>query len=196
MKYYSLSLLFLCSVLLSSAQKEQSLGVFESDTTWLEEIIPFPIHFAPEIKYQGFEDLRFAKQWRDSNHEAFWSYTFAWHITSIEEFDENILETNIKYYYDGLMTTVNKKKDFEVPESTVQFVRANGDSSDIDYIGKLQVYDSFNLEEMINLNMRVKVYHCQQNTSTTVVFRISPQNFNHSIWEQFKDVKLKLEDCY
>jgi len=39
-------LFFLCSIV-SFAQEEKELGVFKSDTTWLDEIITFPISFAP-----------------------------------------------------------------------------------------------------------------------------------------------------
>lgn len=178
-----------------SFAQEEHLGVFESDTTWLKEIITFPIGFAPEIKYDGYEDLRFAKKWRDSTHEDFWSYTFAWHITSFEEPNENILETEIKYYYDGIMKAVNKKKDFKVPETTVLFIKTNSEDKVVDYIGKIYVYDSFNTERMITLNIRVKVNHCNPKKSTTIVFRISPQDFSHSIWNRFNDVKLKPDYC-
>lgn len=195
MKNTFLVLTSIIIVSFSFAQEEQSLGVFESDTTWLEEIIPFPISFAPEINYDGYEDLRFAKHWRDSSHVEFWTYTFAWHISSFEEPDEKIIETNIKYYYDGIMKAVNKKKGFEVPETTVLFIKANQEHESVDYIGKIYVYDSFNSEDMITLNVRVKVHHCHPKKSTTIVFQMSPQGFRHGIWNQFQEVKLKPDYC-
>jgi len=191
--------IFIIICLISStvtfSQEEKSLGVFESDTTWLTEIIKFPINFAPEIKYEGYEDLRFAKKWRDQTHEDFWCYMFAWHINSHEKQSVDILETNIKLYYDGLMSAVNKKKDFKVPGTTVLFIKTDDKNNDIDYIGKIYVYDSFTTEDMITLHVRVKEYHCNDNKSSTIVFSLSPQNFNHTIWERFKEVKLKADIC-
>jgi len=191
--------IFIIICLISStvtfSQEEKSLGVFESDTTWLTEIIKFPINFAPEIKYEGYEDLRFAKKWRDQTHEDFWCYMFAWHINSHEKQSVDILETNIKLYYDGLMAAVNKKKDFKVPGTTVLFIKTDDKNNDIDYIGKIYVYDSFTTEDMITLHVRVKEYHCNDNKSSTIVFSLSPQNFNHTIWERFKKVKLKADIC-
>jgi len=176
-------------------QEEKSLGVFESDTTWLSEIIKFPISFAPDIIYEGYEDLRFAKKWRDSSHNDFWCYTFAWHIIGHEVQNVETLEANIKLYYDGIMTAVNKKKDFTVPKTTVSFVKSNDNAKDIDYKGTIEVYDSFNTENMLTLNVSVKVFYCENKESTTVVFRLSPQKFGHKIWERFNDVKLKSNLC-
>lgn len=189
--------LLLCtlSVLYASAQEERALGVFTSDTNWIEEIIPFPLGFAPKIEYDGYEDLRFATQWNDSSHEAFWTYTFAWHVKSFEELDEHKLETKIKYYYDGLMTAVNKKKGFEVPETIVLFTKANTEESTVDYIGKIRVHDSFHSERIIILRIKVKIYPCNLNDSATIVFRISPQDFDHHIWNRFNEIQLRSEHC-
>ncbi|WP_431134077.1 hypothetical protein [Psychroserpens mesophilus] len=183
------------SSLLFFGQEENTLGVFESDTTWLKEIIKFPIHFAPEIKYEGYEDLRFAKKWREETHEDFWCYTFAWHIKKLEKQSTNMLEETIKSYYDGLMTAVNKKEHFKVPETTVLFLKTDERNEDTDFLGKIYVYDSFITEDMITLNVRVKEYYCKDKKSSTVVFRLSPQNFDHDIWERFKKIKLKSDIC-
>ncbi|WP_456442220.1 hypothetical protein [Psychroserpens sp.] len=195
MKKSILIIVFLMSSIVTFGQEEKPLGVFESDTTWLKEIIKFPISFAPEIKYEGYEDLRFAKKWRDKTNEDFWCYTFAWHIESHEKQSVDILETSIKLYYDGLMDAVNKKKDFTVPKTTVLFIKTDGYENGIDYIGKIYVYDSFNTEDMITLNVRVKVNHCDDKKTSTIVFQLSPQDFNHKIWERFKDVTLKADFC-
>lgn len=185
--------LFLCAIL-TFGQEEEQLGVLESDTTWLKEIIKFPISFAPEIKYEGYEDLRFAKKWRDNAHEDFWSYMFAWHIKSNEKQTVALLETNIKFYYDGIMKAVNKKKDFVVPETTVLFIKTEN-NKDFDFIGKLYVYDSFTSEAMMTLNVRVKVRYCDQTESSTVLFKLSPQSFNHKVWERFNEVTLIEDLC-
>lgn len=191
--------IFIIICLISStvtfSQEEKSLGIFESDTTWLTEIIKFPINFAPEIKYEGYEDLRFAKKWRDQTHEDFWCYMFAWHINSHEKQSVDILETNIKLYYDGLMAAVNKKKDFKIPETTVLFIKTDSNDTNIDFIGKIYVYDSFNSEAMTSLNIRVKVNYCSHEKSTTVVFQLSPKKYDHDIWNRFKEVKLKTDYC-
>ena len=51
--------LTICCLQNYAQQNKLKQGVLIADTTWLEEVIPFPIRFAPEIKYDGYEDLRF-----------------------------------------------------------------------------------------------------------------------------------------
>lgn len=187
--------LFTVSILAFS-QEEKTLGVLESDTTWLKEIIKFPINFAPEINYEGFEELRFAKKWRDPSNEDFWCYSFAWYIENNETQSVNRLEKHIKLYYDGLMTAVNKKKDFEVPETTVLFIKTPNHIEGIDFIGKIYVYDAFTSEDMITLNVKVKEEYCTSKKSSVIIFQLSPQNFNHDIWNRFDEIRVKSDYCY
>ncbi|WP_299336712.1 hypothetical protein [uncultured Psychroserpens sp.] len=186
-----IAVLFCCSG--AYTQEKHDYEAFQADEIWLKEIIKFPISFAPEIKYEGYEDLRFAKDWRKTEHEDFWCYTFAWHVKTIETQTAEGLETNIKLYYDGLMGAVNKKKNFQVPETTALFIKTEGE--DTDFKGKIRVYDSFNSEDMMTLNVLVNVNYCKDSDSSVIIFRLSPQSFDHDIWERFKTVKLKTDIC-
>ena len=94
---------FLFHTIVAFGQAEQSLEVFKTDSTWIKEIIEFPIGFAQEIKYEGFEDLRFPQGWSKEDSPNFWSYVWAWSINDIGEVTESELETNIQYYFDGLL---------------------------------------------------------------------------------------------
>lgn len=195
MKNKIFTIAFLLYTIIALGQEEKALGVLESDTTWLKEIIKFPINFAPEINYtEGYEDLRFAKKWRSTTHEDFWCYMFAWHIKSNKKQTVETLENDIKSYYDGLMGAVNKKKDFKVPETTVLFIKTD-DNKEADFIGKLYVYDSFTTEAMMTLNVQIKTYYCDQTESSTILFKLSPQGFDHDIWQRFNEVKLKANLC-
>ena len=93
-------LLFFC--ILSYSQEEESLEVFTTDSTWVKEIIKFPISFAQDIKYEGFEDLRFPQGWSNQESPNFWSYVWAWSINGIEKPSESDLEKNVQLYFDGL----------------------------------------------------------------------------------------------
>jgi hypothetical protein len=49
-------------ILLSSElfeEEKSNFNLLETDSTWNQEIFHFPISFAPEIKFEGFEDARF-----------------------------------------------------------------------------------------------------------------------------------------
>lgn len=177
------------------SQEEQLRGAFESDTTWLKEIIKFPIGFAPEITYEGYEDLRFAKSWRDKEHPDFWCYTFVWHVKGIQKPSKKEFEHQLKSYYDGLMTAVNKKKDYIIPETKVRLISNVNDETNNGIIGEIRVYDSFNTENVITLNVQIKSYFCENKQETMMVFRLSPQAFDGPIWERFNDIKIRTDIC-
>lgn len=68
-------------------------------------------------------------------------------------------------------------------------------NTDTDFIGKLYVYDSFTSEAMMTLNVRVKVYYCDKTEFSTVLFKLSPQGFEHNIWDRFYEIELKEDIC-
>lgn len=187
--------LLLCSTI-CNAQEETTLQVFKTtDSTWLNEIIKFPLGFAKEINYEGYEDLKFAKNWRKQDSPDFWSYTFAWHVKGIHNPNTTTLEQQLKRYYDGLMTAVNKKKDFKIPETTVLFIKNESNTLDTNYIGKIKTYDSFNTKAMITLNVRAKMHYCDLKKETIMVFNLSPQTFDGGIWERFKALEIRKNIC-
>jgi hypothetical protein len=70
-----LCLLFLSFSLFSFCQKEEKIELIDSN--WAQEIIKIPFWFAPEINYNGVEDIRFAKGWEDIKSDGFWALVFA-----------------------------------------------------------------------------------------------------------------------
>lgn len=190
-----LILICLTFSMLGFTQEEKIEGVFKKDTLWLEEIITFPFGFAPEIKYEGYEDLRFSKSWRDSKSEEFWSYMFTWHVKGKVNLSAESLKKNIELYYNGLMQAVNKKKDFEVPKTEALFVKNSSKNEDFDFSGHLKTYDSFTTEAMVRFNVKVKYFYCKNTNTSEIVFRVSPQSFDHNIWSKFNTVEFKDDWC-
>ncbi len=73
-------LLLLVCFKINFAQTEHHLGVFVTDSTWTKEILKFPLGFARDIPYEGYEDLRFHEGWAKKQSDGFWAYIFAWHV--------------------------------------------------------------------------------------------------------------------
>ena len=171
------------------AQKKQELGVFSEENTWGKEILKFPLGFAREIPFEGFADIRFHKDWIKKDKAGFWSYLFAWHVKGSQKPTIQNLENYMKLYYDGLVD--GKRKD--IPQSMVLFIKSN--SLDTDHIGKIKVFDRFVTNKVISLNVLVKTFYCKEKRTSTILFRVSPQSFNHKIWNELYDVKLKENLC-
>lgn len=183
--------LFLFS-LVGFSQEKQDLEVFETDSTWIKEIIEFPIGFAQEIKYEGFEDLRFPEGWSKEDSPNFWSYVWAWSINDTEEVTTNDLEKNIQYYFDGLLgLDFYKIDDKPLRKTNAVFIKKN----ESQFVGKVKTHDTRYTKKLMTLNVLVDIYYCKRENKTIIHFRFSPKPFDDTVWDTLAEVKLKTDFC-
>ncbi|WP_296385387.1 hypothetical protein [Winogradskyella sp.] len=194
MKYIIFTIALLYSVLLSGQEKE-NLYVLEADSTWLKEIIKFPLGFAQDIAYEGYEDLRFAKNWSKPEGLEFFTYAFVWNINLLEVPTVSLIETNTKLYYDGLMAAVNKEKDFTIPKTIVEFHQLESEAELPSFRGKMLVHDSFFTKKIINLNVSVETTYCKEQDKYLMLFRVSTLDFDDVIWNQLNAITLASNIC-
>ncbi len=194
------STLLLIGILLHSmaifGQEKETLNLLEIDSTWAKEIIEFPIGFAQEIKYEGFEDLRFPPGWSKHDSPNFWSYVWAWSINGIEEVTVQDLEKNIQYYFDGLLgLDFYKIDDKHLRKTNAVFIIKEDSNSNLQYVGKVKTFDTRYTKKPMTLHVEVKNYYCKQENKTIILFRFSPKEFKDSVWIKLKTVKLSDSSC-
>jgi hypothetical protein len=179
---------FICK---SQHTEQKYKQILITDSTWDKEIIPFPINFAPQINFEGYEDAQFPPGWGKEESEEFWSYIFAWNISGVKTLTEEELTSNIKLYFDGLMDVVNDDKSITIPPTAANFTKQNIGK----YSGNVAVYDAFRSKKNITLNVLVEHHYCEQKKKTIVIFRFSPKSFDHTIWNMLMEAKLDEEYC-
>lgn len=167
--------------------------VLSAPDNWKSEIIPFPLGFAQEIDFVGFEDLRFAPNWTDSTNQEFWTYTFVWYIEKGPAMTENKLTETFNLYYDGLMgADQNNETDstntYKLDKTLCLFIKTNDG-----FLGKMRVYDRFFTKDYMTLNIKVKETFCPESNKQIVLCDISPKDFSHEVWEIFDDVELDVK---
>jgi hypothetical protein len=77
---------------------------------WKDEVIPFPLEFAPQLAHRGAEELRFAPGFLDEHAAARWSYAFAWRLEDPAELAAPALEAELTLYFRGLLGAVDGDK--------------------------------------------------------------------------------------
>ena len=97
---------FILSNFCITAQNHQDSLVLTTNDQWRNEMINFPLSFAPEIDLKGYEDIRFLKGWHEAKSEEFWSYGFVWVLKEKPLLSEKSLNIMINQYFDGLMDFV------------------------------------------------------------------------------------------
>lgn len=162
---------------------ETAVRILEAPAGWGVEQIPIPLGFAPSLEFSGLEDIRFAPGWSDSRSPEFWTYKFAWEIAEDPQLNEARLSLMLETYFAGLAQAVSQLGDALQPPAAV-FMR-DGER----YRGRLRIYDAFTTKAWIYLNARV--YSQQRGDKHLVVFELSPQAFEHEVWQELDRIRVK-----
>ena len=192
-------ILFIFILIISSCfvfgQNEEQANLIDLDSTWGKEIFKFPIRFAQNINYQGIEEARFPPEgWSDENHQNFWSYAFAWDINLNEKISEHTLESDLEKYFDGLVG-VEVIKELERYKASALFIEIEDNGSSSIFKGKIKTYDGFTTKKAITLHVLVESHYCKEEKKSIILFRFSPKNFTHDVWNTLKSVNLKKPFC-
>lgn len=157
---------------------------------WRVERIPFPIDFAPQLKYEGVEELRFAPGWDDVNSEEHWSYSFLWWLKGKPEIDAKILQSNLTDYYSGLVARNITKRNIpadKVVPTTAKIKKVKTASNDLEtYEGTVSMLDYHTQKPMV-LNCKIHVKDSKTPNNTAIYFELSPTPFSHSIWKKLNE---------
>ncbi|MEM7086933.1 MAG: hypothetical protein AAF489_12165 [Bacteroidota bacterium] len=196
MKNFVITISLLCLSIGAFGQEKEQLNLLKADSTWIKEIIEFPIGFAQEIKFEGFEDLRFPEGWSKQDSPMFWSYVWAWSITATKELTENDIERNIQFYFDGLLGIGSgKNAKGEIHQTSALFVKreAGGDTSE--YIGKVKTFDTRYSNKPLTFHVLAEQYYCERQKKAVLIFRYSPKTFEDDAWLKLKSITLERHAC-
>lgn len=194
MSHKSILVFFLFILCQASSFSQEHQTVLNEPEGWLTEIIPFPLGFAQDIDFTGFEDLRFAPQWSDSTSQNFWTYSFVWYIDKQSHMTEDILTDSFNKYYDGLMGVDHHNKQDSTGTNQLDKTICLFIKTDAGFSGKMRVWDRFFTRDYITLNIKVRESFCEDTQKQAVFCDITPQPFEHEVWKLFDQVQL-IVDC-
>jgi hypothetical protein len=196
MKNHFIIIILLSLSLGAFGQEKENLNLLVSDSTWIKEVIKFPIGFAQEIKFEGFEDLRFPKGWSKKGSPTFWSYVWAWSMNDIEALTESEMEKNVQFYFDGLLGIgSNSQGERKLHHTTATFIKTEGTNANNQYIGKVNTFDTRYTNELMTLYVLADQYYCEEEKKAILLFRYSPKPFENAVWTQLKTVELSEDAC-
>lgn len=192
----SILTLFITFSILGFTQENVISSILESDDTWSKEIIKFPINFAPEINYEGFEDLRFPPGWSKQDSPEFWSYVWVWSINDKRGITDKELESDIQFYFDGLMgLDFYKIDEKKVQKSNAVFIKYEALNDTTYFKGKVKTFDTRFTKKPMTLYTLIESYYCEKENKTLILFRFSSGTFEDDVWETLKAVKLIKTAC-
>ena len=96
-------------------------------TGWAKETIALPPAFAPDMKWKGTEELRFAPGMFKADAPDFFSYALLFWLPDDTDIDAKTLERELLVYYRGLAAAVlkgNNKEEVDTKAFTLTIMDA------------------------------------------------------------------------
>src|ERR1051326_2103391 len=195
MKIFLSIIIISCSFLVG-IQNETKFK-FNAPPEWKKETIKFPLDFAPEIDYQGFEELRFAPGMFDPHADSYFTYTFFWCLKGERKITPEALADNLTRYFKGLCRAVGNGRglniDLEKIKAEVENYSAHDKRYKNMYHAKIATFDPFNKGEAISLNLEIALLDNKKPDQTVMIFCVSPKGFPESVWKQLREIRDSFE---
>ena len=179
---------------------KRSLGIFDHNTWvapyhlsipagWTTEHFSLPPEFASTITFKGVEDIRFAPGWGDSKSDEHWTYSFLWWLEGSPKIDAGILQSNIKAYYEGLVSRniagVPSNKLVPTAASVKKATTAPGDLETFN--ASISMFD-YHTQQPMTLNCLIHIKECKDQKHTSIYFELSPKPFGHPVWKKMNQI--------
>ena len=130
--------------------------------------------------------MRFTKGWGDVKSDEYWSYAFLWFLDGKPDITTAILESNLNFYYEGLVgSNIEKRKIpaekvFPAKVVVTKINTAAGDAGT--FSGTVKMLDYMEQKPIVN-NCIIHLKYCTGQDKTFLFYEISPQPATHPVWQ-------------
>lgn len=171
-----------------AAEPSPAPELLPTPADWRFERIDFPLPFAPELKYKGFEELRFAPGMFKPETDTYFTYIFAMKITDDAALDAGALQTLLETYFRGLCGAVAKDKKLDIDTSKISSqVRAEQTETQgaRHFRGTVETIDAFVTGKPLTLNVEMMVIDMGP-TDHRIFAALSPKPTDSPVWKQLR----------
>lgn len=156
----------------------------ETPRGWRYERIELPLQFAPDIAFEGYEELRFAPGMFDARAEDYWSYALALRLETQDALDAAFVQDFLERYYWGLTSAVAQGSGLELsPED----FRVQVERVEEHYEARIDLVDAFVTGEPIELSLVLDTYVAPDHTQ---LFGIaSPAPREAGVWSDLLGIR-------
>ena len=192
-----LSALILTPPVVGQPEKEPPYQV-PTPTGWAKETIALPPAFAPDMKWKGTEELRFAPGMFKADAPDFFSYALLFWLPDGQKIDPKTIEKELLAYYRGLAKAVLKGKKQEVDAGAFTLTlseakdkpakRAGGEPVTA-YAGELKWVEPFATGKPQTLRLEVHAWHSEKHKHHCVFLCASPQPETAEVWKTLRQIR-------
>ena len=187
-------------------QADEEAGPVEKlvfETEWKGERIELPPPFAPEMKLEGIEEIRFAPGMFEPESDSFFSYVFVFAVPGDTELSKEVIQKETLAYYRGLAASVLKGRGKEVDTTKFKFTLEKSDkavavpasvgdkSSVTEYRGKLDWIEPFATAKPQVLHFEIQAWSDPDTKRGYLFVGTSPKEIGDSaaIWKEMRKIR-------
>lgn len=189
---------------LASAQELKPKFLFETgETQWKGERLQLPPGFAPDMKWKGEEDIRFAPGMFQADADDFFTYVLVFLLEKGEDDSAEAVKREILTYYRGLAKTVGKdavteadaeKFTVEMKKETSvgKLVPAGIDGKAVTHFnGTLDWIEPFATKKPQTLHFEAQAWkHGEQ---PALFLCVSPKGRDAELWMNLRSIRAKFQ---
>ncbi|WP_299676287.1 hypothetical protein [uncultured Tenacibaculum sp.] len=134
------------------AQKENA-EIMRYPSEWKFERISFPLDFAKDITWKGYEELRFSPGMFKAESEQYFTYYFGMKIEDKITITKEEIQDMLMKYYKGLCKAVNSNGKFAINYEKIKAIVTKIDLNN--YKANITFFDSFTNGKEVDLLMLI-----------------------------------------
>lgn len=166
-------------------------GILKEPADWRLETMPLPPGFAPDLKFSGTEEIRFAPGMFDPSSATYFSCVLGLILHATPDFGATELKAFLETYYRGLSVSVGQRKGLSPDRSqinaTVKPAGANHDGP-VRLAATVNFFDTFSDGRRITLNVESTVLPLPKSGNTGVILLVSPSPTDGPVWKTLREI--------
>lgn len=156
----------------------------ESPKGWRYERLDFPLSFAPELEFEGFEELSFAPGMFAPDSDSYFSYALGIRLEGDHDVDAGFVQSFLEGYYRGLCRAVGEGRDLEFDYDSIAAAVTGGDG---EFAATVAMVDAFVSGEPLSLRFELSVH--PRPRSTELLGLASPMPEEAAVWKELRDLR-------
>ena len=153
---------------------------------WRYERLAFPLTFAPDLKYQGFEELRFAPGMFNPQSDTYFTYIFALRLEGEHKIDLDFVRTFLFKYYRGLCKAAGADRDppLDLEKITVSVKKGEDQRTGAAvFLCEVVMFDAFVTGKPLTLNVEIVAADNPSAKATCLFALASPKPKSEKVWK-------------
>ena len=174
-------------------QRRADATVLKEPADWRLETMPVPPGFAPDIKLNGSEEIRFAPGMFDTASGNYFTCVIAITADGAPELGAAEIKDFLEKYYRGLSTgraqRTGVKADANQMNATV--APSSGAAAKNRFDAQIDFHDSFSDGRKITLNVEAQTFPLAAQKQTCMLLLVSPSAKDSAAWKTLRDIGKK-----